>query len=104
MGFYSSFKKNQEKNLNKKNYHFLFKKLKLSFLEIKAIILKKESYDFNIQSFIFEKEKSIARDSPAKQISSAIHTQHLPLIFSYNELVHNSHLPHTEKEYKDIAS
>ena len=39
-----------------------------------------------------------------KQISSAIHTQHLPLIFSYNELVHNNHLLRTEKEYKDIAS
>lgn len=97
-------RKSRKESQQKKNHPFLFKKLKLSFLEIKAIILKKESYDFNIQSFIFEKEKSIARDSPAKQISSAIHTQHLPLIFSYNELVHNSHLPHTEKEYKDIAS
>jgi hypothetical protein len=37
--------------------HFLFKKLKLFY--------KKESYDFNIQSFIFEKEKSLARTSPA---------------------------------------
>ena len=40
--------------------HFLFKKLKLFY--------KKESYDFSIQSLIFrtnQKQKSIARDSPA---------------------------------------
>lgn len=52
MGFYTSLRENQAKNLSKrKNKTSFFKKLKLSFLEIKAIILKKERYDFALMKF-----------------------------------------------------
>jgi hypothetical protein len=40
--------KSSKESQQKKNHPFLFKKLKLLLLEIKAIILKKESYDFDI--------------------------------------------------------
>jgi hypothetical protein len=41
-------RKSRKESQQKKKQNFIFKKLKLSLLEIKAIILKKESYDFDI--------------------------------------------------------